>query len=539
MDKSIEFKKQGDHFVSIGKLPEAEKYYRNAVSLNPNYTDALVSLGFVLFDSQDYEEAHNVLIKVLNNTTTNPDVYFMLGSIYEAQQNIGEALKNLDLAIKLNPNFQFAYSKSFQIIIKEKNFELLNSKAKEALNIFPNNAEFRFYLAESYYNLANYKESVKEYKKVLQVQPNALPAHINQGNAYFHLEMYFEAMKCYNNTLKIDANSFEAYLGLAKANYSAGYKDMALENYKKCFSINPNNVEININFGDNLFASGNTKDGISYIKKAIAINPKSISAHHSLGNMYLTLKDNEKALIEYKKVLELDPNNNLSYLVASLQGTNLEIVPKSYVESLFDSYAVNFEESLVDNLKYNAPSLIRDVLQPFINLDKLDILDLGCGTGLMGQLLQPSIKSLVGVDLSSKMLVLASEKNVYTRLEKKDILDMMKQENNNSYDIVVSSDVFIYVGNLDLVLPEIFKLLRHNGTLAFSVESLEHTIHKDKNDFYLHQSGRYAHSISYLQKLAEKNGYEIKKCLTQQIRVDREKPVIGHIIAMRKIINQE
>jgi predicted TPR repeat methyltransferase len=535
MDKSIDFKKQGDFFVSKGDLVEAEKFYRNAVALDPNYTDAVVSLAFVLYDSENYEQAQLSLIKALELTSTNADVYFMLGSIYHAQSNINEALKNIELAIQINPDFQFAYRKLFQILIEQNSFDLLKTKAQQVLNIFPNSAEYRFYLAEACYNLTNYKEAVEEYKKVLVLQPDAFPAHINLGNAYSHLNEYFEAMKSYNNALKLEHDSFDSHFGLAKVNFKAGYLDIALQHYKKCFAIQPQNVELYINFGDNLFNSGNTKDGISYLKKATEIDPSSIPAHHELGNRYLELKDNTNALKEYKKVLEIEPSHHLSYLVATLEGTNLNVVPKDYVEKLFDNYALNFEESLVGQLKYNAPMLIKDILTPLTNSSKrFDILDLGCGTGLMGELLKPSIKTLVGVDLSSRMLEKASEKNAYTRLEKKDILEMIKKEKDDSYDVIVSSDVFIYVGNLDLIFPEIFRLVRDDGSIVFSVEALEHTEHK--GDFYLHQSGRYAHSLSYITRLAQESGYEIKQCLTQQIRLEQEQPVIGHIIELKKIV---
>jgi predicted TPR repeat methyltransferase len=84
--------------------------------------------------------------------------------------------------------------------------------------------------------------------------------------------------------------------------------------------------------------------------------------------------------------------------------------PKEYVIGLFDRYADHFDEHLVGKLRYRTPSLLLDAvmrLAPSGNLGTLDILDLGCGTGLVGSLLRPLARTLTGVDISSNMLQIA------------------------------------------------------------------------------------------------------------------------------------
>ena len=79
-------------------------------------------------------------------------------------------------------------------------------------------------------------------------------------------------------------------------------------------------------------------------------------------------------------------------MLSTLTGSTPKTAPRKYVESLFDKNAKNFEKMLLIELKYKTPKLIRDILIKPNSKDTLgSVLDLGCGTGLLG----PEIKIIV------------------------------------------------------------------------------------------------------------------------------------------------
>src|SRR5207248_233908 len=77
----------------------------------------------------------------------------------------------------------------------------------------------------------------------------------------------------------------------------------------------------------------------------------------------------------------------------------------------------------------------------------LDVLDLGCGTGLCGALLRRWARTLVGVDLSPGMLEKARERGCYDRLEQGDLVAVMRTMPARSFDLIVATDVLIYIGD--------------------------------------------------------------------------------------------
>ena len=92
-------------------------------------------------------------------------------------------------------------------------------------------------------------------------------------------------------------------------------------------------------------------------------------------------------------------------------------LPQAYVARLFDDYAPRFDAHLTKNLGYRAPALIADALSAVAPGRRFaSALDLGCGTGLMGEALRGRVDHLTGVDLSAAMIAKARERGVYDGL---------------------------------------------------------------------------------------------------------------------------
>ena len=91
--------------------------------------------------------------------------------------------------------------------------------------------------------------------------------------------------------------------------------------------------------------------------------------------------------------------------IAILGEGSLDTAPADYVAHLFDDYADRFDESLA-NLRYCGPALIDEALSEFVPGERLQgsVLDVGCGTGLVGAAIRNRVGMLAGVDLSKKML---------------------------------------------------------------------------------------------------------------------------------------
>ena len=155
-------------------------------------------------------------------------------------------------------------------------------------------------------------------------------------------------------------------------------------------------------------------------------------------------------------------------------------------------------------------------------------LDLGCGTGLCGALVAPMVDGVDGVDLSRNMLEKARRLGVYRHLIHAEIAEHMRRTDER-YDLVLSADVFIYIGDLEEVFKGLWRVVDPNGIVGFSVEVTD-----DDRTFQLLPSLRYAHSERYLRELATRHGFTPCQFLRRPLREDQRRPVPGLFVYLQK-----
>ncbi|MBL8849999.1 MAG: methyltransferase domain-containing protein [Planctomycetaceae bacterium] len=196
--------------------------------------------------------------------------------------------------------------------------------------------------------------------------------------------------------------------------------------------------------------------------------------------------------------------------------------PPVYVEKLFDEFSVIYDEQLLKTLKYRAPQLIREAVQQIVgdHSGSLDILDLGCGTGLAGAEFRPWARRLTGIDLSPKMLELARARGVYDELRQAEIVRDLN-ETEQRFDLIVSSDVLNYFGDHSPVFSGIARVLRQGGHCAITTELGE------DREFRLRGMRRYQHSREYLERTAAAAGLTLRSLDEVVLRTQLGEPVRG------------
>ncbi len=282
-------------------------------------------------------------------------------------------------------------------------------------------------------------------------------------------------------------------------------------------------------------------EAVEALTRAIQLNPDDKVAHANLGRalyeMSLYNDQMEARLIAQKWLSDYPQNPDARHIGASLAKNLLpDRANADYVEGLFDDFAEVFDQILGD-LHYKTPQQMIQILKPHCHAKAggLKILDLGCGTGLLGQEfmhhISHPIDQLVGVDLSYKMLQRAESRAIYSDLIHADIMDYL-QLSNLSFDIIMAGDVLCYFGLLDGIIPLIKYALKPSGLFVFSAESAP----AQTTSYHLHESGRYQHHDNYFDAIML--AHTMPQLDTQKLtlRFENHKPVAGTIKLWQKTI---
>ena len=399
---------------------------------------------------------------------------------------------------------------------------------EKALAIKPDYTEVNYNLGLTHQELGQLDAAVESYKKALAVNPNYAEAHNNLGVTLKELGQLDSAVECYEKAITTQPDYAEAHNNLGLAFYELDQVDAAVESYKKALAIKPDYAEVNYNLGNALNDLGQVDDAVKSYEKALAIKPDYAEAHNNLGNVFKDLGQLDDAIKSYERALAIKPDYLVpQHMINALTGNTSTEPPKEYVKNLFDDYAEGFDDSLIKQLGYKLPFLMKELI---LKLDPLrnkfeKVIDLGCGTGLTGIELRDISNNLTGIDISSNMVAKTRELDVYDCLIEGDVVDILSSS-KEKYDLFIALDVFIYIGELTKMFKTVRQCCNKNALFIFSIEAQE------EDGYSLLKSARYSHSESYILKTAS---VTFKVIYSQEVNLRKEKEgwIKGKIFIMQ------
>lgn len=291
------------------------------------------------------------------------------------------------------------------------------------------------------------------------------------------------------------------------------------------FSSGDPAVDRRADFAETLASAGDWPGAIEVLSGALDLAPRWAAGWYRLGELHEMAGQIEGAVRAFDVALALNPADPFGAGLkrALILGAPVtESMPPAFIELLFDQYAPRFDRALVQGLGYRGPGLLLEALKADGFAYAACALDLGCGTGLMGEVLRPFCARLEGMDLSAGMLAKARAKGVYDQLDKADIAALTLD--GPRYDLIVAADVFIYLGALERVISWCAGSLRPGGRLAFTVELC------DAGDIELRDSRRFAHSRAYVAGLLDRAGFTGVTQRDCVLRADRGADIASLIV---------
>ncbi len=429
----------------------------------------LTALGIIAYEKNRFAQSHKIMQRVLSADSKNQTALTVLGNIYLKKGKTKDALCYYKKAYKLN---------------KKNVSNLLN-------------------LGNAFYELKKYKKSIDNAKKAVVLDSKNFSAYILLGNSFLQSGKYQEALTSFKDALKINKKDDWLHNYLSQT-YQKIY--MLKESAKHGFmavKISPEDQSHALNFGYLLYEICDA--GLYKTAKNYALKWKKISGKNDVAN----------------------------HMITAILGEQKKHDNQKYVKKVFDVFADEFDITL-KGLKYKVPEIINQNLNNIYGKkypQNLQILDVGCGTGLCGKFLKKYAKkgALLGVDLSEQMLKNATKNNYYDKLFCADVSAFLNAQ-NFSFNLIIGADVFTYFRELEKVFLSIANSLETNGKFLFSVSQN----YINNQDSFLHISGRYLHSKKYIEKCLKKSGLSLINYSIENLRKEGTKWVKGFVFLAEK-----
>ena len=317
-------------------------------------------------------------------------------------------------------------------------------------------------------------------------------------------------------------------LALGRAHLAAGETDAALRELRATAELAPGLADAALALGEALLKAGHLPLAVAEFERATRLDPAFAAARYALGCTWLEAGEPDRA-VEILSTLENGAFSVEAGQKIALAQTmkNARRAPPGYVRHLFDQFSADYESRMLGELQYRAHLILRELADLMIaDRRELDILDLGCGTGLTGAAFADVARHLEGVDLSPRMIAHARARGIYHRLTVAD-LETTLAEDGPAFDLIVAADTLVYVGDLAPALRGARRRLKPLGLFLFTLERTEH-------GSGLGPKRRYRHSEDYIRSEAEQSGMEPMALMRCSPRSEAHVPVDGLAVALQR-----
>ena len=191
---------------NLGRLKEAEAYYRQLINLNSS-SKYHNKFGEFLIEVDRLEEAKIHIEKAIDLEPEFAAAHNNLGNIYYKYGNYKEAIESYNKTIRIDPNFAEAYN-NLGVSQKELTFlEEAEEKLKKAIKINPDFAEAYNNLGLVQFRLGKYADAEVSYLSAIKLKPNYAGAYSNLGNTLMSFLKLKEAAKSFNKSVELEPES--------------------------------------------------------------------------------------------------------------------------------------------------------------------------------------------------------------------------------------------------------------------------------------------------------------------------------------------
>lgn len=182
-----------------GEMGKAIKAFQKVLELDPNHTDAAISLSVIYNDIGKYEEAKTIFEKANNQVKNNQ------------QQGVTDP--------HLNKKFSTKHYELAEMYVSYGRTEEALFEYNKAATLDPDNLEIRIKIAKTYTKKGFTSKAFEELKRLKNEHPGYMSARIALGLLYYGNGNIIEAQAEWQNVLSREPNHSEAamYMQLSRS----------------------------------------------------------------------------------------------------------------------------------------------------------------------------------------------------------------------------------------------------------------------------------------------------------------------------------
>lgn len=299
---------RGEFFLRTGKKEAALEDLKAALARGVTHPPAAEAIGRRLQGAGLQTEAAAAFTQALAAAEGHPDpamrepregLLLARAESYEALKRLGEAQKDLDLAVKISSQSAPAWTARGQLYDKRGQSD----------------------------------RAFADLSRALEYAPAHAPALLARGNVHAKLKRYREALKDFGAALEADATLADAYnnRGVIEATI-VGEFDQAVEDLELAVALKPESAGFHLNLGVARLRRGDYWKSVAALDKALALKAPAVRVLEQRAEAYYSLGDVEKASEDIQEAIKLEPKSSALYAALGSFSLRSRLYPKAIKE---------------------------------------------------------------------------------------------------------------------------------------------------------------------------------------------------------------
>jgi tetratricopeptide (TPR) repeat protein len=317
----------GEAALHAGKLDEAEREFKQVVTINPGVAGAYANLGVIYMRRKQWPQALEMLRKAEKLAPDIPGIRLNIGLAYFRQNNFARAIQPFESVVQQAPDsFQARYLLGLCYFLndrwqdavnameplwpqasdqlnylyvldiaayKAKNQALEEKAATRLVAIGAGSAEFHLLMGKAHLNRGEYDDAIKELDAAAKADSKLPFVHFNLGLAYVHKQDYDRARGEFRSDIAIEPDVPFNFEQLGNLESTVGNDDEAANNYRSALKLDPQLLNAHMGLAKIEEHRRHYAGALSELDQIIRLETGNASAHYLRGQV-LTRMGHEK-----------------------------------------------------------------------------------------------------------------------------------------------------------------------------------------------------------------------------------------------------
>lgn len=309
---------RGMEFRDHGKLEQAEKDFREAVSLDKKNTEAYVGLAEIAYIQRKYAEVIRLCNYINKLAPDHSYAYMLRAKVYMSQNKYREAVNDIVEALNAGDDKQ---ALTGMRIIADSMPEIVLERLKKQKEKYPNDNKWNFYLGMVCEQAGDFSQAAVCYEEMYKSERSDEIAVI-LGNCYKETGMTEKALKYYQEAKKINPASAWIYYEKSVAERGVGMYSEALADINSYIAAEPDDESGYAVRGMVKYYMGDDKGAVDDFTTAIKANNNDVLSLLYRGILYDKAGERKKAVKDFEHVVRVDTkegeNSSAAYAYRAL-----------------------------------------------------------------------------------------------------------------------------------------------------------------------------------------------------------------------------